>query len=259
MYTPLPDDVMQYYHHRGLSILAKNECEHLLDDKKDSCKFANEIISKFLKGDDPTWEIFYLANTSTIPVTGKILPGVVERSAVGKIVNDLRTLTVPNSSKGPRAVIRKKILHEPGSGATTIAKHVLWTLRNEMRCVLLDVKKLIDGDAINDKKLEFIADAILNIRKLGEEENVHKGKIPDFRCRPVLILLDNANEVIARALSSELQKCVSKQKLRYQRTLIHLLYLESRNDVSYSNSNEFPNPNGLPSNSSTSNDDSVHD
>jgi hypothetical protein len=44
-----------------------------------------------------------------------------------------------------------KFVHQPGAGATTIAMHVLWKLRDEFRCIKIENLNPIHSTDIVDK------------------------------------------------------------------------------------------------------------
>jgi hypothetical protein len=115
-----------YYKKEGIDILGSKHCEDLKDRYNDDelTEYANREILGFFKGSEPTWELFYYSNPSCLPMTGKIYPGVIKREFVDSLVKDIGELNKYQNT----IVARKRIIHQPGAGASTIAKHVLWKM-----------------------------------------------------------------------------------------------------------------------------------
>jgi hypothetical protein len=114
----------EYYRQEGIDILGSKHCHELIDrcNGDELTEFANTEILSFFKGSEPSWELFYFSNTSNLPVTGKLHPGVIQRDYVNTLLKDIEELNKYQNT----IVARKRIIHQPGAGATTIGKHVLW-------------------------------------------------------------------------------------------------------------------------------------
>jgi hypothetical protein len=123
-------NAVNLYKDKGMDVLGCNICEQLCHamTPEDMTVYANQTILSFFKGAEPSWELFYFSEPGSLPVTGKIYPGVIKRA----LVEDLRKEVVHLSQEN-EVVLTKQLVHEPGSGASTIAKHVLWQLKAEMR------------------------------------------------------------------------------------------------------------------------------
>jgi len=128
----MPKQSVDYYADIGIGILGRNSCKDLVDlmDGDTITNLANDTILSFYKGSQPTWELFYFSESGNLPTTNKIYPGVIKRDYVEDLKKDILKLNQHDSN----VVEVKQIFHEPGSGASTIAKHVLWLLKTEMRC-----------------------------------------------------------------------------------------------------------------------------
>jgi hypothetical protein len=148
-------------------------------------------------------------------------------------VEDLRKEIV-HLSKENEVVLTKQLVHEPGSGASTIAKHVLWQLKAEMRCVSINAKLLFSGEKVDLDKIKILADSLLSLRSLGEENDVVKGgwRSERISCPPVLVLLDNSDETIGDILSSAIEDKVQQQKIKHNSALFVLLNICSSLDFS---------------------------
>jgi hypothetical protein len=113
-----------YHKKEGIDILGSKHCEQLSDEYNidELTFFANCEILSFFKGSEPTWELFYFSNPSSLPVAGKIFPGVIKREYVDNLIKDVEELNKYQNT----IVARKRIIHQPGAGASTIGKHILW-------------------------------------------------------------------------------------------------------------------------------------
>ncbi|XP_056308897.1 sterile alpha motif domain-containing protein 9 [Danio aesculapii] len=106
-----------------LNILCVNQCEGGNEDQK-----LHE--ENFYKGGEPTWWNFYYSEqrqSQNKPVS------VIKRDKFDHIVNAL----IPNVLNEKRACVFINISHTEGCGGTTLAMHVLWTLKDEFRCAVL--------------------------------------------------------------------------------------------------------------------------
>ena len=232
-FVPLPVHVLERFYDSGLEIVGKNQCNKSFKNKDDEID-ANKQIVDFFRGCDPSWEVYYLSEPSKHPINWKLLPGLVERKNVSLLVSDLKSLAtskVVDKSKVTKVVIAKRILHEPGSGATTIGKHVLWVLKEEMKCILVDAKQLNDGEFGNEGKMEEFARLICEYREFGEGLPANVGKTSKSSTPPVLIMLDNSNEALAKGLISAIQKEIKRRKVEFDKTLFFILYLERKDAI----------------------------
>jgi len=121
---PINSIVEDFYKAEGIEILGSKHCEELNDqlNSDELTQLANSEIKSFFKGSEPTWKLFYFSDPSSLSVTGKILPGVIKREYVNNLLKDVEELNKYQN----HIVARKKIIHQPGAGASTIGKHVLW-------------------------------------------------------------------------------------------------------------------------------------
>uniref|UniRef100_A0A9J8AZ44 SAM domain-containing protein n=1 Tax=Cyprinus carpio carpio TaxID=630221 RepID=A0A9J8AZ44_CYPCA len=102
-----------------LSILCVNQCDGGHHDKQ-----LHE--ENFDKGGKASWWNFYYSEQ----------PGsasVVKRDKLDYIVNTI----IPNMLNQKRACVFFNIFHAQGWGGTTLAMHVLWTLKEKYRCAVL--------------------------------------------------------------------------------------------------------------------------
>ncbi len=102
-----------------LSILCVNQCDGGHQDKQ-----LHE--ENFYKGGKASWWNFYYSEQA-----GLVL--VIKRDKLDDIVNTI----IPNMWNQKRACVFFNIIHAQGFGGTTLAMHVLWTLKEEFRCAVL--------------------------------------------------------------------------------------------------------------------------
>jgi hypothetical protein len=102
-----------------------------------------------------------------------------------------------------------------------------------MRCIVVDGKKFLEGEKVDVPKVEKVAECIFSIRSIGEDPDVAKGKQLNKKrkCVTVLILLDNANDVLAKVLSTKLEQLTRNENIKYESTMFILLYICDMLDV----------------------------
>ncbi|KAK7938850.1 hypothetical protein WMY93_002176 [Mugilogobius chulae] len=108
-----------------LDVLCVNQCDGGTENQDD-------IEQNFYRGGEVSWWNFYLSEQ----------PGAVPFIKRDKFVYIVDTL-IPDLSSLRKACVLLNLLHLPGCGGTTLAKHVLWALREKFRSAVL-----IDNDAI---------------------------------------------------------------------------------------------------------------
>ena len=120
-----------------------------------------------------------------------------------------------------KAVGLKRIVHQPGSGASTIAKNVLWDLKDNYRCAV------IDGNLSEKRKSpEDLAHLIMTyLWEYGEPPDVLEHRSRDAKPCPVLLLYDNAFESDVDALKDALERSFNKKDIPYLTTQIVIMYL----------------------------------
>ncbi|KAK2141811.1 hypothetical protein LSH36_1036g00002 [Paralvinella palmiformis] len=119
-------------------------------------QFQVDSENAFYRGGQATWWNFCFNQ-------------VIDRNAVASLVEDIEKQMVEAVEDDRVAVV--ELHHQPGAGGTTVAKHVLWKLRDKCRCIV--VRNITD-------------------QTVAQIEMVHRYKtdLP----RPVLVLFDNKDE-----------------------------------------------------------------
>ncbi|CAI5656574.1 unnamed protein product [Oreochromis niloticus] len=102
-----------------LDVLCVNQCEGGNEEK-------NVIEENFYKGGKVTWWNFYFSEQ----------PGstpFIKRDHFDYIKDTI----IPDLSSLRKACVLFNLMHVPGCGGTTLAMHILWSLRNTFRCAVL--------------------------------------------------------------------------------------------------------------------------
>ena len=212
--------VVDRYAATGLQLLAYNECDELRNDPMLTEK-ANEAMLDFLKGKRPTWSVFFFNDESRIPFTSSVIKCLIERDLVGKLVKNVQH-TATMTDKCMKTI---PINHLPGTGATTIAMHVLWKLRKEFRCVVMN------GNSPTMPDLKEVAEKLLGLRGLQEDDATVNGTSTKV-CKPLLLLMDDFSFDAARMLQKKFQDLISDRKINFEKTVgIILCVTESTSSV----------------------------
>jgi len=137
-----------------------------------------------------------------------------------------------STEKRGKCVSLKKIMHQPGAGASTVAMSVMWSACKKWKCLRINGRELIDDPKL-DEQLKEITEKILFVRSMGEPDDTIRGI---ERCNPVFILLDNASDELAQNLRKHLQVRVTEKGIFYHHvTLFLVLYLVQKVDTLFRN------------------------
>ncbi|CAG5130620.1 unnamed protein product [Candidula unifasciata] len=126
------------------------------ENEKEKKKLVEE---KFYRGEQVSWLNFYFHDQ------------VLKRDIHDKLMQTVKEALEGKHKEEEDKVTSVPILHQPGAGGTTSAKQVLWDLRKEYRCCVLNT--------ITDQT----CDQLDELRKYG-----------DSSPKPLLILIDNEDE-----------------------------------------------------------------
>ncbi|KAI5107065.1 sterile alpha motif domain-containing protein 9-like [Silurus meridionalis] len=163
----------------ALDILCVNQCEGGNEDKL-------ELEEAFYKGGKVCWWNLYFSE----------LPGsmpFIKRDKFDYIINTI----IPDVGSLRQACVRFNVLHLPGCGGTTLAMHVLWTLKEKFRCAILKNKEVGDED---------IAQQVVNL--LTFETMEQQARLS------VLLLIDDFEDFQAvNDLQLHIQKECQKRKV----------------------------------------------
>ena len=109
------------------------------DFKEELKRIADEKTQEFMKGGNPDMEIFLLAEPSKLPFSA--MSALVERDITKRIEAKIE------ASRDSTFVTLLSLNHNPGSGATTVGKNILWIFKDKYRVGYLDNDMVVDGTA----------------------------------------------------------------------------------------------------------------
>lgn len=150
-----------------LDVITPDEFDHTDFDQEEQ----HRIQTNFYKGAPPQWVNFYLAEKNGMPL--------VKREGYNKIRHLIET------GQRRKTVTMVTLLHQPGSGGSSLAMQVLWDLRTRLWCTKLVIDIGIDPKII-------ARDLVIRVTM----QNLQK---------PVLLLLDNV-DTLKDNFSKTLQK-----------------------------------------------------
>ncbi|CAJ1072940.1 sterile alpha motif domain-containing protein 9-like [Xyrichtys novacula] len=160
----------------ALDILCQNQCENIYKDN--SPEFHDKKIKyeeEFYRGGKVKWWNFFFCDKDK---QSPFIKRDKYENVKKMIMYHLR------ESKNLCALL--SLFHHPGCGATTLAMHVLWDLRKEVRCAVLKD---------NELPMTEVAVQVVKLMKLESEKPC-----------PVLLLVDDSKEM---ENPSELKNCIS--------------------------------------------------
>ena len=222
----MPKKTFDYFKKEGIEILPVNKLNHLEDISGDEetllRRESENDIDNYLKGTiPPPWIIYYLNEPSKHPgrLARDLIHPLVFRETMEMLLEEVKKV-----ERGKENIVaRIAFVHQPGSGASTVARYVLWKLRKTRRTVLLDGNQYKE----NMSKLEDLAKTLLNLREFGEDEEVVQGK-SHLQCPCVILLFDNATSQMTEELKAALErKCEQKGIVSNTRMLVMICVYSS--------------------------------
>ncbi|XP_073416896.1 sterile alpha motif domain-containing protein 9-like [Dendrobates tinctorius] len=168
----------------SFEVLCANECDNrnLEDLTKEQIE---EIETTFYRGGKVSWKHLWLADQ------GKC-EAFIEREACNEVQSILNDIQYGNRVRLP--VARIKIVHQPGSGGSTVARQILWKKRKELRCAVLK----------SSFPVMTVCEHAVNFREY-EERDIHL-------CLPVLLLIEDCDDEYIDDLRDELTKVMVSKK-----------------------------------------------
>ncbi|KAI4903957.1 hypothetical protein NFI96_000967 [Prochilodus magdalenae] len=163
-----------------LDILCANECENVHFENSSEFQIKKlEAEEEFYRGGEVKWLNFYFSEKQ------KAKP-FIKRDKYEAVM-----AMVTSQVKRPQSTcVLVNLFHHPGCGATTLAKHVMWDLRNQLRCAVLK-------ESSSD---EQVALQITDLIKIGKSDESPQ--------TPVLLLVDNSRDTEA---AEKLKNCVRRK------------------------------------------------
>ncbi|XP_046906447.1 sterile alpha motif domain-containing protein 9-like isoform X2 [Hypomesus transpacificus] len=147
-----------------LDILCANQFEGEQIESAEALKAESD----FYKGAPPTWMNFYLGDINESSTAEEQATHHIKREGYKRLIKQIKFQLQADLS-----VTATKLLHQPGTGGTTLAMQVLWDLRKKLRCaVLIDPScdKLVTGKPVQKDPLldtRTIAKQVIQLFKEG--------------------------------------------------------------------------------------------
>ncbi|XP_054645647.1 sterile alpha motif domain-containing protein 9 [Dunckerocampus dactyliophorus] len=162
----------------ALDILCLNQCENVYEDESgpEFQDFRMRQEEEFYRGGKVKWWNFYFCDKDSKKT-------FVKRDKYQNVMGMIRS----QQRDSRNACVLLNFFHHPGCGATTLAMHVMWDLRNDFRCAVLKDTMLPKED---------VADQIIYLMKL-------ESGMPS----PVLLLVDDLKETDS---TPDLVNCIRK-------------------------------------------------
>lgn len=145
-----------------LEIVSRNECDdpELIRDRFKLAQIRRDVEEKFYRGENVSWWNFAFPDHVLKRDVHAQLKQKVEEALEGKRSDEDNKIGLVN------------IFHQPGAGATTTAKHIIWEMKSMYRCCI--VKQITDQTV----------DQITTFRNYDETDDP----------KPPLVLIENADE-----------------------------------------------------------------
>ena len=101
-----------------------------------------------------------------------------------------------------------------------------------MRCAAIDGRRFLNGEKVDTEKIGKAAEGIFEFRSILENPAIAKGRLlrKKQKCATVLILWDNASNIIARILAAKLEELTRKNEIASDAPLFVLIYICSSVD-----------------------------
>ncbi|XP_023261439.1 sterile alpha motif domain-containing protein 9-like [Seriola lalandi dorsalis] len=176
-----------------LDILCENECQNTEIETNDSFKeFKTKTEEDFYRGGQVSWWNFYLSEMKgSLPF--------IKRDKFDELCD---LITPVNGYTSPCVMIN--LFHHPGCGGTTLAMHVLWSLRHKFRCAV------VKNDIATNNE---VAAQVMKLLTYGKQEQ--------SGYTPVLLLLDNWDDV------DDLKQCIlASDRKRHNSVMVIILNCE---------------------------------
>ncbi|MCJ8750294.1 hypothetical protein PDJAM_G00261000 [Pangasius djambal] len=164
----------------SLAVLCENECENVFDESSSEFQeFRITTEAEFYRGDKAKWWNFYFSEKNTAKP-------FIKRDKYDQLKHMIESKT-----KNPKSTcVMLNLFHHPGCGGTTLAMHVMWSLRKDFRCAVLKDNTV--------SKLN-VAQEVAELVKCGKSET--------SQITPTLLLVDDSDET---ENTEELQHCIRK-------------------------------------------------
>ena len=171
----------------NISILSATECAQLESlDLKDAKLCSNNEQINFYRGYPVSWQNFWFTDQGE--------NHVLKRDKYIDLKNKIEQCLKGSSEQRVQTV---NLFYQVGAGASTLARHVLWDLKNDCRadcrCRCAIVTHITDDTCTE----------IFRLRRIGYSSE-------DSSCLPVLVLVENVDDILFKELRFQvIEKSVS--------------------------------------------------
>ena len=156
-----------------------------------------------------------LSEPAKLPFKAAPFGVLIERDITEKIRNKIDAVKQDSvDSKTFISILGLK--HNPGAGATTVGKHILWKMKDKFRCGYVDNKLVVEGTS----------QILLNFPVLGEGTIHLKSKL-----KTVLIFLDNSSLREARLLKQDIELKADNSRTLNMSAQIIIIFTERKVDL----------------------------
>lgn len=186
----------------SLEIISVDQCENTNLDIMDDGEIKQKE-SYFYHGGKIDWVNFWLADKRKC---GEI----IKRDAYHEAYAILEKIVF--CDKAIRPIESINIYHHPGSGGSTVARQLLWSWRNKVRCAV--VKQC--------KDITVVCEHAVKLREHDERD--------ESKCLPVLLLLEDQNTDNMDNLKRELRNIITTKNITSSALCIILLICNRSND-----------------------------
>ncbi|OCT96124.1 sterile alpha motif domain-containing protein 9-like [Xenopus laevis] len=186
----------------SLDILCVNECNNINIDQMDK-EELKKLESSFYRGGKISWKHLWLAEH-------KQFGTVIERHGCKEVEQILKDILHKNTVKLP--VARINIVHQPGSGGSTVARQILWKYKNELRCAIVN----------SFYSVSQVCEHVIKFRDYEEKEPI--------QCLPVFLLLEDCDEEYIDDLKHDLSEAMVYKKINNLKPRFILLSCKRSND-----------------------------
>ena len=168
---------------KDISVVCQNECKNtdMDEDHPEFESFIKEKELQFYKGHKPDWWNFELTEGQYNGGNG--YNHVLRRTRYDKLQSKITSAL--QGALSHDLIITITMFHQPGCGASTLARHQLWAFHEEYRCMIVD------------RVTSSTAKQILDVRKYKLRS--------DADCMPVLVLVDDLEDSELTELITDLE------------------------------------------------------
>ncbi|KAK7879217.1 hypothetical protein WMY93_033998 [Mugilogobius chulae] len=168
----------------SLEIISADQCENTNLDNMDQ-HYISEIEKRFYRGSKIEWLLLWLADK-------QMCAEIIKRDAFDEVNAILEEIVNSPDSSSFECM---NISHHPGSGGSTVARQLLWSWKNKVRCAVVK----------HNEDMTAVAQHAMTFRQHEERDR--------DRCLPVLLLLEDHKTEDIEHLQRELRKSFITQRI----------------------------------------------